>query len=471
MRSEGYIKVKMVKTGAVRSWITAVSLRFLTAVIISVLLELPALAGALASCEKPRVFSGAAVNAVILPYRYTGPNRYRSLSETGHKLSRLLQLEVLFSMLKHGNVGATELTGEPGRCDVNSVLKEIMRRRPDQSGALRPGRALVILWGRIFEDGDDIYLQSYLQFFRREETETMRISVKGPDERRIEFTGHLPATKITFKPRRMTRTDMKSIQDEFKRSTVIRPYPDLEQKGRSLAEWPAWKRFSYRVTNVRNNWIHIQSQEDGTRGWVRARIDPWAWPLRRKMPELAFLDAVVGYLRYQVGHQMKDVLPAHPETAERVANALKVYTEFAGSRIAPLPRAVGNAMLGMMRINSAQTEAERVETMRAVAPLFVEARQMIPYSAEARNLETISRLYLDFHSTVGKENSMKLVKKLLNAVAVEPDNPSALVNLEHLYTYFTLQPKRNPYSTSELQQRLSEVKRIRAQMSDKTKPF
>jgi hypothetical protein len=444
--------------------ICKISFGIITVFITNLLLILSAYGGAMAPCETPRVFSGAAVNALILPYRYTGPKRFYPLSETGDKLSRILQLEVLFSMLKHGDVGSTVLMGKPGKCNVKSVLKKLMGHPIGYPGELLPGRALVILSGRIFEDGDDIYLQSYLQFFRRGEIESIRIELKGPGGQHIEFTGHLPENEITFNPRLISHEDIQSIQNEFIQSTIIRPNPDLSSDGTSLAEWPAWSRFSYWVTDVDNNWIHIQSQIDKTHGWVRARIDPWSWPLRRKMPELAFVDAVVGYLRYQVGHHEKDVEPAHPNTIQMIDDALKAYKEYAGSRLAQLPMAVGNSMLGMIKISSAQTEAERNKAMESVIPLFVRARKLVPYSADVRNLEAISRIYIDTRKKLEKENSLKIVKKLLDAIAVEPDNESVLVNLTHLYKYFVLQPKMNPYPKIELQRRIDEIQGIRASL-------
>ena len=60
-------------------------------------------------CTEPAVWEGAAVNAIILPYTYTGHGQ-KPLSETAKELTLLVQMDVLFSMLKYGGVGTTVLS-------------------------------------------------------------------------------------------------------------------------------------------------------------------------------------------------------------------------------------------------------------------------------------------------------------------------------------------------------------------------
>jgi hypothetical protein len=72
--------------------------------LVLLILAIPARSMDIAPCDDPRVFGGAALNAVILPFRYTGHSREQALSEAAQKLTRLVQLDILFSLIKHGSI-------------------------------------------------------------------------------------------------------------------------------------------------------------------------------------------------------------------------------------------------------------------------------------------------------------------------------------------------------------------------------
>ena len=76
-------------------------------------------------CTRPAVFSGGAVNAVVLPYRHTGAEEGR-LGEAGERLSLLVHLEALFSMIKYGGVGAVRLIDGDSVCDPDRVLSQLL---------------------------------------------------------------------------------------------------------------------------------------------------------------------------------------------------------------------------------------------------------------------------------------------------------------------------------------------------------
>lgn len=423
----------------------------LLALLIALVLLLPTgvWAGAIAPCEHPMVFERAAVNAVILPYRYTGEKKHQMLSEAGQQLSRLLQLETLFALVKYGSIGAVELVGEPAGCQVDRILEQLTQG--SRQGSLRPGHGLILLWGRIYEEGSDIYLQSYLRFLRGKTSEELRFSFSGGDE----FLARLPAQAFSFPPRRLTRDDLQQITTRFADSAVIRQQPDLGSPGKSLAAWPAWKPLAYWVSEIRGDWMHIQAQDSSGSGWVRARLDPKAWPLREKLPELTLLDALAGYLRYQVGRDVAEVKPAPEATLGQVQKTLALYLSQTEGQAEALPQAVGLAAEGILRLRSGGGEAAR-----QVAPLFSRVRNLVPQNAEAHNLAVLGQWLL---ARQGSDISgASLVQGLLDAVAVEPSNPQTLANLETLYHQFQRAPEQSPYPSAELAQRLSTLQQIRA---------
>lgn len=435
----------------------------LLATLVGLLWSPETMAGARAPCTDPGVFEGAAVNALILPYRYTGTKRHHALSETGVRLTSLLQLEILFSMIKHGSVGATYLYGEPGGCDVNEVLHQVAERSGPRR--LRSGHGLVVLWGRLYEEGNDIYVQSYMRFLRRETDEVLSFSLPGKGNMPLQFTARLPAQAITFAPRRLSQADLERIEKESQQSAVIRTEPDLALSGTPLSEWPSFNRFAYWVTEVRDDWMYIKSMQDAKGGWVRAHIDSADWALYSKMPELAYLDAVTGYLRYQTGREAEGVSPAPPKTQERVKQALTFYEKSIKNQSEPLPKAVGRAMQGMMLFYEARQSPNPQAALERMSDLFGEARRLLPYNAEARNLQSLGSIYLRAQKSGGETDIANLVKQLLETVAVEPLNKDVLANLEHLYGYIQTIPEQKLYSDAELQKRIERVKKVRAKIN------
>jgi hypothetical protein len=424
---------------------------FLPALLLAAALFVPIVArsGAIAPCEHPMVFDRAAVNAVILPYRYTGDKRHQMLSEAGQQLSRLLQLETLFALVKYGSVGAVELQGEPGGCQVDRILDQLTQG--SGQGRLRPGHGLILLWGRIYEEGSDIYLQSYLKFLRGQTAEEFRFPLGAGEE----FLARLPAQGFAFPPRRLSQEDLKQITTRFADSAVIRAQPDLNASGESLAAWPAWKPFAYWVTEVRRDWMHIQAQDQSGSGWVRARLDPKAWPLRQKLPELTLLDALAGYLRFQVGKDVAEVKPAPEAALGQMRETLALYLSQTEGQSEALPQAVGLAAEGIVRLCSGGEGA-----VQQAAAQFTRARNLVPQNAEARNLAVLGQWLLERQGSEVSGGS--LVQGLLDAVAVAPSNPQTLANLETLYRQFQLTPAQSPFPEAELAKRLTTLRQIRA---------
>ncbi|MCI0615990.1 hypothetical protein L0244_23645, partial [bacterium] len=76
-------------------------------------------------CFTPSVFPGAAINVIILPYSTETPTH--QLGESAQKFTMLMQLEILFSLLKYESVGVTRLVATPqqmksGECGPENVL-------------------------------------------------------------------------------------------------------------------------------------------------------------------------------------------------------------------------------------------------------------------------------------------------------------------------------------------------------------
>lgn len=398
-------------------------------------------AGGRLPCDDVRVFSGAAVNALVLPYRYSGEAR-GELNSAGKRLTALIQQETLFAMLKYGSVGATELVQVGNRpCDVREVLQRVERRSGE--GSLRPGHGLAIIWGRIYEEGADLYVQSYVRFLRVGEREAINVALPEPVS--LTFTAALPAQAVALVPRRLTKDDLAAIEGRAARALVMHQDPRDTAAGRPLAR--GGEPLSYGVIDAQGDWMRIRSFITGESGWVRARTDDDAWALRRLMPELAYLEGVVAYLRLRTAARV----PINTDPQRLYAwmeQAFGYYERQVGQDAAPDAVGLARAMAGVVRWDRADaTGAER----RQAAQLFQQALEHIPESADARVLAAVTGPLLAEPTAARDETLTKIDRGLLGAFAVDPHHRLARQNLELLYD-----PDRKtfgPYSQDDLQRR------------------
>jgi hypothetical protein len=99
-------------------------------------------------------------------------------------------------------------------------------------------------------------------------------------------------------------------------------------------------------------------------------------------------------------------------------------TKTALRAFAPLALAVGQQLLGLLQWNSAlpgQREQAR--------SLFEDAARTVPYSADARNLEIASRLFLAYQQPGAVASAPAILNDLQSAVALAPQNAQAASNL------------------------------------------
>jgi hypothetical protein len=159
-------------------------------------------------CSDPVVFSGATVNAIVLPWRADGGSP--ALQAASRQISSLAHLQLLMGMLPLGSVGAVDLVAEPGGvCDVDAVLARVSRDGT-QGGTLTRGQAVLAIWGRLFEQDGELFVQTYLRFARQGEAglvpETLALRWGG-----AELKAGLPMQALAFAPRRIRLDDLARI--------------------------------------------------------------------------------------------------------------------------------------------------------------------------------------------------------------------------------------------------------------------
>lgn len=429
----------------------------LYSVTLALLLPLVAQGGQQRPIDDPAVFEGAAVNSFVLPYRYVGSDRTPELDLASRQISGLVHFEILFSLLKYGDVGGSDLVAAPGSVfNVDEVIERVTK--DVGPGVLRPGRVLVVTWGRLFEQGDQLYVQSYLRFMRRGEKElvpeTISVQLAGADAR-LELAAALPAQSIAFPPRRISKKDLARVDAEFRRSMVVRQERSLDAPGQSI-DFGAGDSFPYSIMRAEGEWIWIEPMRDGPKGWVRARIGdhggPDSFSLQRWLPELAYVDAIAGFMRLRGGVEGAGAASMRAS----ISDGFTRFERAVSAEEARAPYGLARAVQGFVAWDLGDPK-NRADAAR----LFAEARALMPEYADARNLAAVTQPLLDAKG-LDKASAATLGRDLAGALALDPDDTVVLGNLERVYTVFAAQPTLSPFTQEELSRRMAVVRAVQA---------
>ena len=373
-------------------------------------------------CEAPFVFRDAAVNVVVMPYNDpTEPER--PLSAAGARLSYLLQVDTLFSIVKFGSVGAVQMAPGPA-CKPSEVWAKLLGEKPGAQATVRPGHGLVLVWGRLYEEGESIYVQSYARFVRQGQPETVTVRVGDKD-----FTGGITTQAVAFPPAKLTLEDLGRLENEFARAAIVRPSPG---EGPGI-RFPVGDRdmLGYWVTRTQGEWMRIEAMGPGPSGWVPARMRLGEATLRDRLPELAFVEGLVGFLRLR---QPAALGPLPSDAAPLVEAALRRFEERTTGGRADVAKGSDRELWGIVRLEGPRDQVD----LHAAHRHFAEAARLLPQSAAARNLEIISRVAAarGGDGSATGFSARAAADELTLALSLDPGNVSILRNLASLYRLF-----------------------------------
>ncbi len=400
---------------------------------------LPARAMDIRACSDPVVFRGAAVNALVLPWRADGA-RDATVQAASRQISSLAHLQLLMAMLKYSSVGAVDLVADPSRlCDVDRVLATVSQTGAG-TGKLERGKAVLAIWGRLFEQDGELFLQTYLRFARQGAQglapETISIDWAG-----AKFEATLPTQALSFAPRRIRLDELASIDKASRAALQVRQQPSDTAPGVEIGR-SVYQSFPYAIVEARGDWMRVAPMRPGLpAGWMRAGAagDVAEWQLARWLPELDFADAIAGWLRLQVG----GLQPAERERVARAVDAgLTRYEKAVPADLAPSAWGLGAALRGQV----AWTQGRRAEA----AELFGAALQRLPASAAGTNLAAVASLA---GAAPGAAAAEQLSQRLLAALALSPRDPQVLGNLQALYGMYAQNLSWSPWPPAELAER------------------
>jgi hypothetical protein len=315
---------------------------------------------------------------------------------------------------------------------------------------VQPGRALIVVWGRIDQEGSDVSLQTHLRFLRRGKVDGIERWLASRLGGGV-FRARTPVESIDFPPRRLTGTDLLQIESELQKAARVYARPS---EGAPSEPLPVTGRepVAFGVDRVEGDWLQVSGASIGSGKWLKARVDPRGWPLRRRMPELDFLDAVAGYLQYRVAAEGPG--PRMEAIPRWVEESLTRYREGEGGRrAAPVPEALGKILLGNLQMLAGHPEAAE--------PLYRQAAVLLPSSADAPSLGALARLAQIPDANLARDAG-SLEGDWLAALALEPANLDVLGDLATLYGLQLRKGGAAGDSREDLAKKLTAVKRERA---------
>lgn len=424
----------------------------------------PVEAGGEMDCREPAAFAGVAVNTAVLQYLYDGPAGNRR-SVTAQRLSGLMHLDTLVALAKHGSIGVVHLVIPPGSessCSPASVTAKLLGR---QSGGqpVRPDHALVVVWGRMYEEQGEIYVQSRIEFRRRDRAEELRLSVADGAGQPVTFRAGLPSQTVVFPPRRLTPSDLVQIEANFAKASVVRTEPKDTAPGQRWDLGPD-RRFTYWIRDTRpDGWMRIASSGRGAgpSGWIHARVD---WGLRARMPELLLVDALVGYLRYRMDREGPRV-PVSIQPPARVRQTLAQYMQLESGATATEPRALARSLDAVLQILETGP-ADRVTVPDSARTALAEVPMLVPDNPAAWTLKAVADVPACCGAgpaTIGWDD---VAKTFLNALAVAPRDRVALADLEALYALLSGSPPPAAAERADIARRLQEVRAVRSALGN-----
>lgn len=442
-------------------------------VVMSGVLASPCWAGEQAvPCAEPYVWSGAAVNAVIHPYQYTGRD-YRPLSETARQLTLLTHMNVLFSMLKYGGVGAVTITTRgvsPDKirfeCSPEDVMRKILGQEYGARSEIKRHRGVVMLSGFVYDEGGDVYVQSFVRFLRRQDPGRITLDLGSAETGASVLVGSFAYQAIAFAPRKLSRQTLQEIATAFFSTARIHEEPDETSPAYDVVVDPDVP-LSYRVNHAQGGWMEISSPEIGVDGWIKAEPAVGGRRLDQQLPEIHFIEGLVGYMRYQMALDGTVEYGRPDRILGWTRRAFARFEEQAGGGASPEAAAAARILLGNLEILAAGPDNLQ-ESVQSAARYYAKAVKITPYSAVARNMDSMARIYLGQRTGWIGESPSDVATSLQQALALDTGNQDITANLEALFTVMGDLPESvTKIDGEQLEKKMAAVKRVRAHQAER----
>jgi hypothetical protein len=450
------------------------SIRFLICVTAMCLTSLTATvpqahAIAMSSCGgKPFAFQTAEVNVVILPYFQSGSSP-RELNGLGSQLALLIKLETLYRAMSYDKWGIVLLTGPKNECDPEKIANELL-----VSNQIHPGGRLIIVWGKLYQQDQDVYVQTFAKTYRS----PLPDEKVAPAEFTMQFAGktfegNVTREQFAFPPEQLPISVMNSIAANFEKAIFHYDAPQLSSNKTQLPLYAFRKcdncpdALAFSVEGREGDWIHVKSQrgKDSKDGYLVAHLEE-GMSLNQQMPEVSFIQGLMGFLRY---------VPQDPKIGQSQSTlgmrvAEQALTDYVGrDQVAQEPETKAAALQLSGILEFEQNRKDSSEQFDA-------AYALVPYSSDSRNLAAVFRLYREYNLPAKNLRPRDVADDFLAAVALDPKNATVLANLQSFFELLALPAIVSKVNSDlaimpdEIQSSLDRVKSIRKNLASKATP-
>jgi len=338
-------------------------------------------------------------------------------------LALLVKLETLYRAMAYDRWGIVLLTGPKKECDPERIANELLLMK-----RIRPGGRLIMVWGKLYQQDEDIYVQTYAKSYRNPlPNEKVPPTEIGMPLGGNVFEGRISNTEFAFPPEQLPISVMKAVADNFKKAVFLYDAPQLNSSKNPIPVDQFRKcddcrgALAFTVEGREGDWIHVKAQ-GGRDGYLIAHLEEGA-SLSQRMPEVIFLQGLMGFLRYAVQTPNTDRLQwsADLQVSEL---ALMEYAERDEAGQEPETKAAALQMSGILDFAHSRTNfSER----------FDAAYQLVPYSSDSRNLAAMFRLYHDYNLPTRSLRPREIANDFVAAAALDPRNALVLANLQSFY--------------------------------------
>jgi hypothetical protein len=371
--------------------------------------------------SRPTVFPEALVNVVIMPYSQPGDTA-GAATDLGQHLTAIVHRTVLTSLLPLGGIGVVELTSASdggGRFSAQKVISQLMGATAGAQAQLVPGRGVVFLWGRVYEDAGQVFVQSYARFARREASEDVSVDILGKT-----FVLRPPVESVRFAPRVVSAGTIAELVRAARADTVLRTKPDPWAPAASLIG-KTGMGMGFRVLEVTDGWIRVQSLLSGEEGWLASDVASQPNLLPDLLPETNFVRASVAYLMARIEHPA----PSSPRANlihRQAVMAVAAFEARADAAKEATALSVAHSLLGLMRVQDADADSTAAT---GAARSFAEAVRYSPRSVRAAENEAIVDLLIQQKLSGGAVSKRGSADALFRAAASDPTDLVAARNV------------------------------------------
>jgi hypothetical protein len=395
-------------------------------------------------CSRPVVSPDALVNVVVLPY--SQPESF-GRSPIGEELAEMVRLEAMLVIAKLRSVATVHLFHDAsGACAPDVVYDKLMGRRPGAQRPLVRGRGLILIWGRIFHAGSDLYIQTFIRFERREIAESVGVQIR--DQR---LTGRLSSQVFACAPRKISVGDLTKVRQQLDGASVLHRDPSPTAP---LAPVPPGPMRSL-VIDVKGDWMQVQlmpavgpRQPTQYKGWMQVRSDT-QWSMARWMPEMYFVEGVAQYLAARIPGSRVPVDETLANSDAAIARYLDAWGENAvlGSDAVvggtPLAVAVPRQLRGFLGLLRRRTPDVPLADAQSQ---FERAAELVPHSSHARNLVAMTRVAQTYLKPSADQPPRPLIDDVQKILGSDPANRTVLENLRAIYALVLASPPDAPAS-------------------------